>query len=557
MDRISTLSASGMASATELTVASLSNPTELNAIGLAVPDWRVCKTVSAGTDNAAWYRLDASSAAVDAPYIMASVTAGLRWVAITGFSQGQPLNIKAPSVSTAVSVLANTNNFSEVNVQNLNSGGSASSDLVVTADNGSASTHYVDLGINGSTGGAAPFITANGAYLYTTDNQLDISAQGASGIINISVGATPAIVAAFDVTNGVTFNDKTTATKQLRLQLANQTAATILTLSTGAQTASRQISVPVLAANDTFAILGAQTFTGAQTMSSALMLASGTVDLTVGNGTGNPRIIFNYAGGNTPSFSFRNNNVDRWLNYITNAESGGDSGSDLVLGRAFTDAGVGIDNIITMTRAAGTAVVLSRPLNMASSTASTSTTTGALVVTGGVGVGGRLNVGGTTTFSQDVTVDKTGGNSQFWVKVDDANQAGFAFYNRSVSGLLLYRPASVTSLNVFSTSASADVMSISNSALSAGSVKVLYSTASATTSTGALVVTGGAGIGGALNVGGALEVSSATLIKSNTTLTDGAAAAVGTLNNAPTAGNPTKWVLINDNGTIRKFPTWT
>lgn len=196
-------------------------------------------------------------------------------------------------------------------------------------------------------------------------------------------------------------------------------------------------------------IAGAKTFTDAQTMSSALTLASGTVDLTIGNGTGNPRIIFNYAGGATPSFSFRNNNIDRWLNYITNAETGSDSGSDLVLGRAFTDAGAGIDNIITMTRAAGTAVALSRPLNMASSTASTSTTTGALVVTGGVGVGGRLNVGG------------------------------------------------------------------------------------------------------------ALEVSSATLIKSNTTLTDGAAAAVGTLTNAPTAGNPTKWVLINDNGTIRKFPTWT
>ena len=82
-------------------------------------------------------------------------------------------------------------------------------------------------------------------------------------------------------------------------------------------------------------------------------------------------------------------------------------------------------------------------------------------------------------------------------------------------------------------------------------------TASTSPTTGALVVAGGAGVGGALNVGGALEVSSATLIKTNTTLTDGAAAAVGTLTNAPTAGNPTKWVLINDNGVIRKFPTWT
>jgi hypothetical protein len=35
-----------------------------------------------------------------------------------------------------------------------------------------------------------------------------------------------------------------------------------------------------------------------------------------------------------------------------------------------------------------------------------------------------------------------------------------------------------------------------------------------------------------------------------------AAAAVGTLNNAPAAGNPTKWIPINDNGTVRNIPAW-
>lgn len=46
------------------------------------------------------------------------------------------------------------------------------------------------------------------------------------------------------------------------------------------------------------------------------------------------------------------------------------------------------------------------------------------------------------------------------------------------------------------------------------------------------------------------------LIASSQTLTNGAAAAVGTLNNAPAAGNPTKWVTINDNGTNRQVPAW-
>jgi len=46
------------------------------------------------------------------------------------------------------------------------------------------------------------------------------------------------------------------------------------------------------------------------------------------------------------------------------------------------------------------------------------------------------------------------------------------------------------------------------------------------------------------------------LIDSSVTLTNGAAAAVGTLNNAPVAGDPTKWVAIDDNGTTRYIPAW-
>lgn len=33
-------------------------------------------------------------------------------------------------------------------------------------------------------------------------------------------------------------------------------------------------------------------------------------------------------------------------------------------------------------------------------------------------------------------------------------------------------------------------------------------------------------------------------------------AAAGTLLNAPVAGNPTKWIPINDNGVTRYIPVW-
>lgn len=47
-----------------------------------------------------------------------------------------------------------------------------------------------------------------------------------------------------------------------------------------------------------------------------------------------------------------------------------------------------------------------------------------------------------------------------------------------------------------------------------------------------------------------------TLIHTTTALSSNAGANVGTLTNAPTVGNPSKWIAIDDNGTIRKIPTW-
>lgn len=55
---------------------------------------------------------------------------------------------------------------------------------------------------------------------------------------------------------------------------------------------------------------------------------------------------------------------------------------------------------------------------------------------------------------------------------------------------------------------------------------------------------------------GGITTGNATLHTTTTALTNGAAAATGTLTNAPTAGNPTKWAPVNDNGTIRYIPMW-
>lgn len=53
-----------------------------------------------------------------------------------------------------------------------------------------------------------------------------------------------------------------------------------------------------------------------------------------------------------------------------------------------------------------------------------------------------------------------------------------------------------------------------------------------------------------------VAVGNGVLLRSTINLTNGAGAQVATLNNSPTAGNPTKWVAINDNGTTRYIPAW-
>lgn len=66
----------------------------------------------------------------------------------------------------------------------------------------------------------------------------------------------------------------------------------------------------------------------------------------------------------------------------------------------------------------------------------------------------------------------------------------------------------------------------------------------------------GAATGTSLVLTGGITTGNTTLHTTSVALTNGAGAAAGTITNAPTAGNPTKWVPVNDNGTIRYIPMW-
>ncbi|WP_276374149.1 tail fiber domain-containing protein [Chryseolinea sp. H1M3-3] len=87
----------------------------------------------------------------------------------TDSNNGEKLLVDAGTDQTAIGVEGDVNNYLEINVQNTNNGNLASSDIVATANNGSASTVYVDLGINsaGYSNGQNNILNGpNVAYLY-------------------------------------------------------------------------------------------------------------------------------------------------------------------------------------------------------------------------------------------------------------------------------------------------------------------------------------------------------------------------------------------------------
>lgn len=61
---------------------------------------------------------------------------------------------------------------------------------------------------------------------------------------------------------------------------------------------------------------------------------------------------------------------------------------------------------------------------------------------------------------------------------------------------------------------------------------------------------------GALILSSSLTIADTKIMKTTTTFSNGAGVGAGTITNAPAAGNPTKWIPIDDNGTTRYIPAW-
>jgi hypothetical protein len=93
-----------------------------------------------------------------------------------------------------ISAKGEVNNYLQLNIQNLSSGDTGSSDIVATANNGDETSYYIDMGINGSGYGSPSGIGgSNDAYLYSRGQDLLIGNASPNQRVILFNGEGPAL----------------------------------------------------------------------------------------------------------------------------------------------------------------------------------------------------------------------------------------------------------------------------------------------------------------------------------------------------------------------------
>ena len=102
-----------------------------------------------------------------------------------------PLNI----LNNPLSVVGSGNSYLQLNIQNRATGTTATADLVITANNGTDTTNYINLGINNFGYNDPTFSNGSGldGYLFINGGNLDIGTQTLNTQIEFHVGGTTAI----------------------------------------------------------------------------------------------------------------------------------------------------------------------------------------------------------------------------------------------------------------------------------------------------------------------------------------------------------------------------
>jgi hypothetical protein len=142
--------------------------------------------------------------------LVATTAIGIGSTLTTSSTLPYPLTISAtgstptPALSFCIAdVTANQNGYSQFHLRNANTGSNASGDVVITTDNGTDTTNFIDLGIN-NTGFNNPTWTVNGAldgYLYSSNTNFSVGVAFTDRYLSFFAGGTLAANEKMRMTN--------------------------------------------------------------------------------------------------------------------------------------------------------------------------------------------------------------------------------------------------------------------------------------------------------------------------------------------------------------------
>jgi hypothetical protein len=456
--------------------------------------------------------------------------------------------------TTVLQMSGNVDTYAQVNFQNINSGTKASTDFVLTADNGNDTDGFIDLGINSSTYNDAnyPGSYANDGYLIhhsgLSTGNLVIFSHTEGSAIKLHVGDYGDANTKATVTNiGFRVNTSTASSSTTSGALIVDGGAGIA----GAVYAGSIQNTPIgtsTASSGYFTTLNAtNASTGNIVISGGYISALTNAYITTGRtenfSTGNARIsggnivMITGAGGNTyvtadhvEAFDTNFGNVNTENAYIANimALNGTITGITNFATSFANIAGGYLDNVAIGANVAGpasfTTANVSSTFNVTNSTESTSSSTGAVQITGGVGIAKNLYVGGNAVVAGNLVVlGTTASVDSIDLIVKDSSVKLHTFANgaplttndgRDIGVLGNYylgsdkyfffgQKNSSTYFEYFAdaTEDSSNVVSGTYGTIKSGGLIISNSTSSTNTITGAVTVAGGVGITGNLNAG--------------------------------------------------------
>jgi len=311
----------------------------------------------------------------------------------TAISQPSGRVIYQPNtgLTNASTVLTgNADDFVQVAVKNINSGASASTDVIAYASNGDNDSGWIDMGITSETFAAEEFgITgADDGYLFmsapagTTGDGALVIATSEYGVTNDIIFATDGFVAG---------NERMRIVGQSRAGRSAGVEVNIATTATSTTTGALRVNGGVgllgnLYVGGNFNLQGNITIggTGSTTSTSTLVIENPISFLANANNGDSQDIgiVGQYVGGTTKYAGVVRDSVTKSFRFF-----------DGVTSKPGTTVGFA-------TSSAGN--VYAGQLMLANSTVSSSTTTGALIVAGGVGIGGKAYIGGEMTITGSI-----------------------------------------------------------------------------------------------------------------------------------------------------------